>query len=242
MLHRLKERWQVSWPRFVLIFITFALGGSACARAGSWLLSLVFSEKNIAYWLLYIPIISILWPLSVLLISIPLGQFRFFRKYLSKMGARISGKRLKRGNINPQQHQLAIFASGTGTNAANIIEYFRNSTKVRVALIVCNNPKAGVLQIAADNNIPVLMVNRQGFFETRLSLEELQLHNISLLVLAGFLWKIPGYLIEAFPGRIINIHPALLPSYGGKGMYGSRVHAAVIAAGEKETGITVHYV
>jgi phosphoribosylglycinamide formyltransferase-1 len=87
-----------------------------------------------------------------------------------------------------------------------------------------------------------MLVNRKGFFETEASLEELKLHNISLVVLAGFLWMIPGYLIKAFPGRIINIHPALLPKYGGKGMYGGNVHKAVIEAGEKESGITVHYV
>jgi formyltetrahydrofolate-dependent phosphoribosylglycinamide formyltransferase len=245
MLHRLKEKWQVSWPRFILIFVTFALGGSACARLGSWLLGLMFTEKNTVYWLLYVPVVSLLWPLCVLIISIPLGQFFFFRNYLKKMGNRISGKSKKQSAVGSGQwavKNIAIFASGAGSNAKRIIEHFSNSTSVKIALIVCNNSKAGVLQVAAENNIPVMLVNRKGFFETEASLDELKLHNISLVVLAGFLWMIPGYLIKAYPGRIINIHPALLPKYGGKGMYGGNVHKAVIEAGEKESGITIHYV
>ncbi len=139
-------------------------------------------------------------------------------------------------------HNVAIFASGAGSNAKRIIEHFRNNERIKVALIVCNNPKAGVLQIAADNNIPVMLVNRKGFYESEACIQELKLHNIDLIVLAGFLWMIPGYLINAYPNRIINIHPALLPKYGGKGMYGENVHSAVIAANEKESGITIHYV
>ena len=137
---------------------------------------------------------------------------------------------------------LVIFASGAGTNAKNIIDYFKNSSSARVALIVCNNPAAGVLQIAARENIASLLINRHSFYHTE------EIYNIlkdippDLIVLAGFLWKVPQNLVNAFPNQIINIHPALLPKYGGKGMYGAYVHEAIIAAGEKESGITIHYV
>lgn len=145
-------------------------------------------------------------------------------------------------NYQLKTKNIAIFASGAGSNAKKIIEHFKGHPSIKVALIVCNNPKAGVLTIAADNNIPVMLLNRKGFYETNTCLDELKLHQINLVVLAGFLWMIPGYLINSYPNRIINIHPALLPKYGGKGMYGEYVHEAVINAGEKESGITIHYV
>lgn len=138
-------------------------------------------------------------------------------------------------------HSLVIFASGTGTNANAIIEYFKNNGKAKVSLIVSNKADAGVLDIAKREEIPFLIIDRKTFRETLL-LEQLSSYKPSLIVLAGFLWKIPDTLIQAFPGKIINIHPALLPSYGGKGMYGHNVHNAVIDAQEKESGITIHYV
>jgi len=138
--------------------------------------------------------------------------------------------------------QLVIFASGAGTNAQNIIHHFRNDPSVRVRLIVCNNPGAGVLRIAEKENIPSLIIEKEKFFRGNGYVEELRSAGIDLIVLAGFLWKLPSNLVAAYPNRIINIHPALLPKYGGKGMYGNNVHAAVIAAGEKESGITIHYV
>jgi phosphoribosylglycinamide formyltransferase-1 len=137
---------------------------------------------------------------------------------------------------------LAIFASGTGTNAARIIDYFRGSTNVKVCLIVCNKPGAGVLGVAEREGIPTLLIEKEPFFRGGAYVTELREKNIDLIVLAGFLWKIPEALVRAYPGRIINIHPALLPKYGGKGMYGRHVHEAVIAAGEKESGITIHWV
>lgn len=152
------------------------------------------------------------------------------------MGNRIFGKQ------STKTKSIAIFASGTGTNAKKIIDHFKESSVARVGLIVCNNPNAGVLNIAADNHIPVVMVNRKSFLTDTVCLDELTLHKIDLVVLAGFLWMIPKYLIEAYPNKIINIHPALLPKFGGKGMYGENVHKAVIEAGEKESGITIHYV
>ena len=136
---------------------------------------------------------------------------------------------------------IAIFASGAGSNAQKIINHFKQSTKVKVALIVCNNPKAGVVQIAALENIPVLLIEKEKFKETGYA-DEIKKHSTDFIILAGFLWKIPSVLINAFPNKIINIHPALLPAYGGKGMYGDAVHAAVIASNEKVSGITIHYV
>lgn len=138
--------------------------------------------------------------------------------------------------------RIAIFASGTGTNAAKIIAHFTAHPSIKVALVVCNKPKAGVLAVAADNDVPTLLIEREGFTSGPVYVETLQNYSIDWIVLAGFLWKIPPAFIAAFPNRIINIHPALLPKYGGKGMYGMKVHEAVIAAGEKESGITIHYV
>ncbi|SHL86440.1 formyltetrahydrofolate-dependent phosphoribosylglycinamide formyltransferase [Chitinophaga jiangningensis] len=137
---------------------------------------------------------------------------------------------------------IAIFASGAGSNAQKIIDHLRNSTKGKVSLIVCNKPGAGVLQIAEKEGIPSIIIEKEAFFRGDTYVKQLQENNIDLIVLAGFLWKIPANLVQAFPDRIINIHPALLPKYGGKGMYGHFVHEAVIAAGEKESGITIHFV
>lgn len=141
----------------------------------------------------------------------------------------------------PGMHSLIIFASGTGTNARAIIDYFKTNGKATVSLIVCNKPGAGVLDIAREENIPFLLVDKDNFNNDSF-ITQLQDYNPSLIVLAGFLWKLPDNVIHAFPDRIINIHPALLPSYGGKGMYGDHVHKAILAAKERESGITVHYV
>ena len=145
-------------------------------------------------------------------------------------------------NSKPQTVNIAIFASGAGSNAKKIIEHFRHHNYIKVALIVCNKPEAGVLTIARDENIPTLLIEKEKFFRGNAYVDELRSFNVQFIVLAGFLWKIPVALIQAFQQRIINIHPALLPNYGGKGMYGRFVHEAVIAAGEKESGISVHYV
>lgn len=137
---------------------------------------------------------------------------------------------------------IAIFASGSGTNAQNIIEYFNKGNLARVTLVLCNNPDARVIERARKYSVPVFVFNRTVFYEQRDVLEKLKKKKSDLIVLAGFLWLVPDYLLKAYPGRIINIHPALLPGYGGKGMYGMKVHEAVIQSGDRETGITIHYV
>ncbi len=137
--------------------------------------------------------------------------------------------------------RIAILASGSGTNAQRLVEHFRGHPAATVVLIGCDQPGAGVLQRAWDLGVPSYLFNAAQLRDGTL-LRELQGQGIDLVVLAGFLRLIPADLVRAFPGRILNIHPALLPKYGGKGMYGQHVHAAVIAAGEQESGITIHHV
>lgn len=136
---------------------------------------------------------------------------------------------------------IAIFASGSGSNARKIIEYFKNHPSVKVALVVSNKPEAGVLAIAKEHNIDTLILSKSVFYETEDILKTLAQYNISFIVLAGFLLLVPQYIIRRFNKKIINIHPALLPKFGGKGMYGSHVHEAVKLAQETETGITIHF-
>jgi phosphoribosylglycinamide formyltransferase-1 len=137
---------------------------------------------------------------------------------------------------------IAILASGSGSNAQKIMEYFKDSDKVNVKILLSNNPKAYALERAQKFNIPTRVFDRKTFCETDQIVNELKNIKIDWIILAGFLWLIPKNLIRAYPNRIINIHPALLPVYGGKGMYGHFVHEAVVAAKEKETGISIHYV
>jgi len=137
---------------------------------------------------------------------------------------------------------LAIFASGTGTNARKIIEHFQAHEDVTIKLVVSNKAKAPVLEMAAEQGVATYVVSRKAFYESEEVLEKLRVEGIDFIVLAGFMWLVPEYLVDAFPNKIINIHPALLPKYGGKGMYGMHVHRAVKAAGETESGITIHYV
>ncbi len=144
--------------------------------------------------------------------------------------------------MSPASANIAIFASGKGSNAEKIIQYFENHKYIHIKLIVCNKPGAGVLEIASKNGIPTLMLEKKGFYESDKFLQDIVNQNITHIILAGFLWKIPENLIKAFPQHIINIHPALLPKFGGKGMYGEKVHQSVLAAREKESGITIHLV
>lgn len=138
--------------------------------------------------------------------------------------------------------RIAIFASGSGTNAQKIMEHFQNIDDIEVSLVLSNNEGAYVLQRASDLNVPAYVFDRQMFYETDQVHDILRDVGIDFIVLAGFLWLVPDNLLASWAGKIVNIHPALLPKFGGKGMYGDRVHKAVIEAGEKETGITIHYV
>ena len=261
-IQRLQEKWKVGPGQFWLIILTFALGGSLSGRLCSKILNLLFLDKNWAFWLVYPLFLTILWPFSVIFVSFFTGQFRFFKGYLGRVGGRLfglggdeavgvtaAGAFAAPSTASAAPVHIAIFASGAGSNARKIIEYFEGggvgggleSSRIKVSLIVCNVPGAGVLEIAEEKGIPTLMIKKDEF--TAMGYVE-SLHNaeIQFIVLAGFLWKVPEVLVRAYPKGIINIHPALLPKYGGKGMYGSRVHEAVIAAGEKESGITIHWV
>ncbi len=279
MFEKLKQHWKVNGLNLTLIILTFALGGSLCGYTGRKLLALLNIEKGVLWLILYIVVITLLWPLAVLLVSVPLGQFTFFKKYIYKILKRFGGsssriiiqkemdavdntaKRSSGAEVHADRViNIAIFASGAGSNAENIITYSReqhyqanamkgnkmevNSGEInyRIALIVCNKPDAGVLRVAEKAGIPYLLIEKDRFFKGNNYLPGLQQNHIDFIVLAGFLWKIPGALIKAYPKKIINIHPALLPKYGGKGMFGHHVHEAVIGNMEKESGITIHYV
>ncbi|CAK7045266.1 MAG: Phosphoribosylglycinamide formyltransferase [Parabacteroides sp.] len=137
---------------------------------------------------------------------------------------------------------IAIFASGSGTNAENIARYFSNSETIKVAVVLSNNKNAGVHARMEKLNIPSVSFTREEFIEGTAVLAKLAEYDTVLIVLAGFMNKISDTLLKAYPNKIINIHPALLPKHGGKGMYGMHVHEAVVAAGEKESGITIHYI
>ncbi len=138
--------------------------------------------------------------------------------------------------------RIALFASGSGSNAEKIATYLADNASVDISLILSNNPKAGVIERARRLHIPVLLFDRATFYDTNRITQLLINQKIDLLVLAGFMWLMPAELVRAFPNQIVNIHPALLPKFGGKGMYGHFVHEAVVAAQETESGITIHYV
>ncbi|GAA4268938.1 phosphoribosylglycinamide formyltransferase [Hyunsoonleella aestuarii] len=138
--------------------------------------------------------------------------------------------------------RIVIFASGSGTNAENLIKFFHNRDNVSVIQVLSNNPHAKVLDRAKKLNVSALSFNRIAFSKTDDVLNILKATSPDLIVLAGFLWKFPEHILNKFPDKVINVHPALLPKYGGKGMYGMHVHEAVVANNETETGITIHYV
>jgi formyltetrahydrofolate-dependent phosphoribosylglycinamide formyltransferase len=265
MLDRLQKKWKVNGLRLLLILVTFAVGGSLTGIAGKNIMSLTAIKNAWIYVPVYILLVTIIWPVIVILVSIPLGQFIFFKNYIKKIGGRMGlTKRVKGSQFKVNSHlpdggsqkpevrkrSIAIFASGTGSNAEKIIQYFtalaasayNNKPVIKVALIVCNNPGAGVLKIAENYSIPALLIEKKRFYNGDGYLQNLKIANIDLIVLAGFLWKIPQKLLEAYPRQIINLHPALLPDYGGAGMYGNNVHEAVVKAKEPESGITIHYV
>jgi phosphoribosylglycinamide formyltransferase-1 len=138
--------------------------------------------------------------------------------------------------------RIAVFASGSGSNAQKIMEHFKRSPDAEVVLILTNNPQAYVLQRADNFEVPSHIFTRREFYDTDDVIKLLKNLQVDLIVLAGFLWLVPVSLLKAFPNRVINLHPALLPKYGGKGMYGDNVHKAVLANKEEESGITIHFV
>ena len=267
MFERLQKKWGVSAWRLLLILITFAVGGSLTGYVGKKIMNWTGIETTLVFMLVYIIVVTLIWPFMVLAVSVLTGQFFFFKTYIRTLGGKIFSKsNLQRAPLSENnhlstfnhqrvhetsqlvpptstlQHNIAIFASGAGSNVQKIIEHFRNSSTVKIALIVCNKKGAGVIGIAEKESLPVLMIDKENFFRGDANLPHLQKAGIDFIVLAGFLWKVPQQLINAYRGKIINIHPALLPAYGGKGMYGQAVHQAVIDAGERESGITIHYV
>ncbi|MEZ4801428.1 MAG: phosphoribosylglycinamide formyltransferase [Gelidibacter sp.] len=138
--------------------------------------------------------------------------------------------------------RIVILASGSGTNAENLIKFFHNRDTGSVIQVLTNNPHAKVLERAKNLNVSALSFNRMAFSKSNDVLNILKASQPDVIVLAGFLWKMPDFILNEFPNKVINIHPALLPKYGGKGMYGNFVHEAVVANKETETGITIHYV
>lgn len=246
MFKRLQEKWGVSTRQFWILFIVFGLTGITTATLTRYITSwLGMDETSFWLWKLLLRVGMLLFGYQVILLSYGflLGQWAFFWKYEKKLLFRLGFTSLAQKNTHTKPPTaIAIFASGAGSNARKIIEHLKGHVSIQVALIVCNKPGAGVLAIARTHQIPTLLIEKERFFKGDAYLAELQEHHIRFIVLAGFLWKVPDALIKAYPDKIINIHPALLPKYGGKGMYGMRVHEAVIAAGEKESGITIHYV
>ena len=272
------KKWKVNALQLILIICTFAIGGSLTGYAGRKLMNILQIEQGWLWVLIFIFLVTLLWPLAVILVSIPMGQYPFFIKYIRKVGRRVGivvsqqsavgsqesivGSRQSTvgSGVNAQQKttnssltthhspltihhsRLAIFASGAGSNSQKIIDRFRDNSSIKIALVVSNNPGAGVVKIAQNENIPSLIIEKEKFFRGDAYLTELKKMEIDWIILAGFLWKIPSLFIKAYPGRIINIHPALLPKYGGNGMYGHYVHEAVIANKETESGISIHYV
>jgi formyltetrahydrofolate-dependent phosphoribosylglycinamide formyltransferase len=242
MLKKLQQHWGVNGWRFFLILCTFAVTGTFTAWMSKSITGWLDIERfSLAWWLIKITVFLIGYQIFILFFGFCFGQFSFFWKYEKKILSRM-------GLVKKQteKFRIVIFASGAGSNARNIIEYFKaspvvNGKRVTVSLIVCNKPGAGVLQIAEENRIDVLQINRDDFAGGERLTAALRKRDTDLIILAGFLWKLPAALVSAYPRRIINIHPALLPRYGGKGMYGTHVHEAVIKNKEKESGITIHY-
>lgn len=240
MFKRLQQKWGLSTKTFWIVFLAFGLTGTTTAFLTRYVTRWLGMDANSEwYFRLGVRLFMLLIGYQVILLSFGalLGQWAFFWKYELKL--------LRKLRILPPETSktyLAIFASGNGSNARRIMEYFHGHRDIAVALIVCNKPGAGVIRHAEKWGVPVLMIEKDRFFRGDAYLNVLQQHRIGWIALAGFLWKVPEQLVAAYAGRMVNIHPALLPNYGGKGMYGEHVHTAVIAAGEKESGISIHLV
>jgi formyltetrahydrofolate-dependent phosphoribosylglycinamide formyltransferase len=241
MLRHLRQKWKVSHIQLFWILCVFAVTGTTTAylsrQAPIWLQMGEHTSSGWR-WAVRLSILLLGYQLILLMTAFLFGQFAFFWRFEKRMLQKL---KIMKPMKNTAKTRIAIFASGAGTNAQEIIRHFKE-TEIAVALIGCNKPEAGVWNVAAADGIDNFLIERERFINGDGYVPALQAARIDLIVLAGFLWKIPDTLIAAYPRRIINIHPALLPKYGGKGMYGKRVHEAVIAAGERESGITIHYV
>jgi len=238
MLNKLQQKWNVSSIQLLLILCTFAVTGTTTAVISRYITGWVgFNEATFWLWKLLLRIFMLVFGYQVVLMIVAFffGQFPFFWNYEKKILRRM-------GILKPGQAKLAIFASGKGSNADKIIQYFANQDNIHISLIVSNKKQAGVLDIAHRNNIPTLLIEKTKFMETDEYVQLIKNQGITHIILAGFLLKVPDHLINAYNNKIVNIHPALLPAYGGKGMYGEHVHQAVIQYGEKESGITIHLV
>jgi len=141
-----------------------------------------------------------------------------------------------------EQKHIVIFASGNGSNALNLMRYFEKSENVAISAIFCNKANAGIVQKAIDNRVAIQIFNKDDFYQSSNLIEKVAQYHPDIIILAGFLWLVPQNFISSFKGKIINLHPSLLPKYGGKGMYGYLVHQAILKANETETGITIHFV
>lgn len=238
MFNKLQQKWNVGPLQLFLILCTFAVTGTTTAWISRSITTWVgFDENTLWVWKLLLRLVILIfgYQVIILIVSFFFGQFRFFWNYEQKILKRI-------GFFPKSEAKLAIFASGKGSNAEKIIAHFKNHPRINIGLIVSNKKDAGVLSIALRNQIKTLLIGKENFNHTDIYVQYLKDQGITHIVLAGFLWKVPDNLIQAYPQKIINIHPALLPKYGGKGMYGEYVHQAVIDAGEKESGITIHLV
>ncbi|MEO7265645.1 MAG: phosphoribosylglycinamide formyltransferase [Ferruginibacter sp.] len=237
MLKKLQRKWNVNSTDFFWIMICFAVTGTTTAWVSKSITGWMDVPKfSFAWWALKIGVLLIGYQVFLLLFGFCFGRFSFFWKYEKKLLIRLG--------LFPKEKKLtriAIFASGAGSNAKKIIEYFQKHQQIRVTLVVCNKKEAGVINIAGDHNIEILMIKKADLLNGHL-LEQLKEKKINWIILAGFLLKIPADIIGAYPSKIINIHPALLPAYGGEGMYGKRVHESVLANKEIQSGISIHYV
>ena len=247
MFEKLQSKWKVGGVQLMLILLTFAIGGSATGFLGKKIMNLLAFKQDWLWTIVYVLLVIIIWPVAVLIVSIFFGQYKFFSGYVRRLMVKVGiigeGPQSSFVAHSPSSIiHMAIFASGAGSNAEKIIEHFRDSNLAKISLIVCNKPGAGVLEIASKENIHSLLIEKEKFFRGDGYLPELHKLKIDFIILAGFLWKIPDTILKAYPKKIINIHPALLPRFGGKGMYGQFVHQAVLNANEKESGITIHYV
>lgn len=257
MFEGLMKKWKVSKTDLVLILCVFAITGTTTAYVSKVITGWVgFTDATHWGWKLLLRLLVLVFGYQAILLTVAFlfGQFPFFWRYEKKILQTLGLMKKEQGSevqgcassqvdtFRGAQVKMAVFASGAGSNAEKLIHYFKSSEAGRVALVVCNKPGAGVLAIAEKENIPTLLLEKERFFRGDAYVPYLREQKIDFIILAGFLWKIPQPLISAYPKRIVNIHPALLPKYGGKGMYGQYVHEAVLNAGEVETGISIHYV